>query len=114
MSVVDLQVFWKHCGEKENCELLLRYDWNTVEICVKHHSINQQNWKQLPFPKQALVFTCLQCKSFENTVGKGEIARYEGFSACLKNFLLHSSNLKLLSAKYFNLEGFKIFCLGKG
>ena len=31
----------------------------------------------LPFPKQALVFTCLQYKSFENTVGKGEIARYE-------------------------------------
>ena len=26
------------------------------------------------FPKQALVFTCLQFKSFENTVEKGEIA----------------------------------------
>ena len=33
----------------------------------------------MPFPKQALVFTCLQYKSFENTVGKGEIARYEQF-----------------------------------
>ena len=33
----------------------------------------------LPFPKQALVFTCLQCKSFKNTVGKGEIARNEQF-----------------------------------
>ena len=31
------------------------------------------------FPKQALVFTCLQYKSFENTVGKGEIARDEQF-----------------------------------
>ena len=31
------------------------------------------------FPKQALVFTCLQYKSFENTVGKGEIARHEQF-----------------------------------
>ena len=30
-----------------------------------------------PFPKQALVFTCLQYKSLENTVGKGEIARNE-------------------------------------
>ena len=29
-----------------------------------------------PFPKQALFFTCLQYKSFEN-VGKGEIARNE-------------------------------------
>ena len=32
-----------------------------------------------PFPKQALVFTCLQYKSFENPVGKGEIARNEQF-----------------------------------
>ena len=32
-----------------------------------------------PFPKQALVFTCLQHKSFENTVGKGKIARNEQF-----------------------------------
>ena len=32
-----------------------------------------------PFPKQALVFTCLQYKSFENTVGKEEIARNEQF-----------------------------------
>ena len=36
-------------------------------------SINQ------PFPKQALVFTCLQYKTFENTAGKGEIARYSVF-----------------------------------
>ena len=35
--------------------------------------------KTNPFPKQALVLTCLQYKSFENTVGKGEIARYEQF-----------------------------------
>ena len=33
------------------------------------------------FPKQALGFTCLQYKSIENTVGKGEIA-------CNKQFLL--------------------------
>ena len=32
-----------------------------------------------PVPKQALLFTCLQYKSFENTVGKGEIARNEQF-----------------------------------
>ena len=31
------------------------------------------------FPKQALVFTCLHYRSFENTVGKGEIARNEEF-----------------------------------
>ena len=32
-----------------------------------------------PFPKQALAFTCLQDKSFENTVGKGETAHNEQF-----------------------------------
>ena len=32
-----------------------------------------------PFLKQALVFTCLQIKSFENTEGKEEIARNEQF-----------------------------------
>ena len=31
------------------------------------------------FPKQALNFMCLQYKSFEITVGKGEIARNEQF-----------------------------------
>ena len=52
-----------------------------------------------PFPKQALVFTCLQYKSFENTAGKGEIARNEQFllfPQCflpiLENFLPFSSN----------------------
>ena len=32
-----------------------------------------------PFPKQALVFKCMQDKPFENTKGKGEIARNEQF-----------------------------------
>ena len=34
----------------------------------------------LPFPKQALVFTCLEYKSFENTMGKGEILATNNFS----------------------------------
>ena len=33
----------------------------------------------LSFPKQALIFTCLQYKSFENTQGKREIAYNERF-----------------------------------
>ena len=41
-----------------------------------------------PFPKQALVFTCLQYDSFENTAGKGEIARNEQFLLFLQCFLL--------------------------
>ena len=32
-----------------------------------------------PFPKQAVVFMCLQYKSFENNVRKGEIAHNEQF-----------------------------------
>ena len=43
----------------------------SVKLC---HLIKSQ-----PFPKKALVFTCLREKSFENTVGKGEIARNEQF-----------------------------------
>ena len=39
------------------------------------------------FPKQALVFTCLLYKSFENTVGKGEIARNEQFRLFPQCFL---------------------------
>ena len=64
-----------------------------------------------PFPKQTLVFTCLQYKSFENTVGKEEIARDEQFflfsavfSLLSLNFLAFSSNLKLSSANSFGLE----------
>ena len=34
---------------------------------------------ELSLPKQALVFMCLQYMSFENTVGKGEIACNEQF-----------------------------------
>ena len=40
-----------------------------------------------PFPKQALVFTCLQYNYFENTVGKGEIAHNEQFLLLPQCFL---------------------------
>ena len=39
------------------------------------------------FPKQALVFTCLQYKSFEITVGKGKIACHEQFLLFSQCFL---------------------------
>ena len=41
----------------------------------------------LTLPEQALVFTCLQYMSFENTVGKGEIARKEQFLLVPQRFL---------------------------
>ena len=53
-------------------------------------------------------------KFFENTVAKGEIARYEQFLLfplffllILKNFLPFSSNLKLSSANYFSWKSLK-------
>ena len=59
-------------------------------------------------------------KPFENTVGKGEIARNEQFllipvfSIHLDNFLPFSSNLKLLSADSFSLEESKICRVAMG
>ena len=73
-----------------------------------------------PFPNKPWFFMCLQYKSFENTVGKGEIAQNEQFlpfptvfSTFLENFLVFSSNLKLSSANSFSLEESKICRLGK-
>ena len=74
-----------------------------------------------PFPKQALVFTCLQYKSFENTVEKGEIACYKraispfstAFSALFGKLHAVSSNLTLSSANSFSSEESKICRLGK-
>ena len=62
----------------------------------------------LPFHKQALVFTCLQYKSFKNTVGKGEIAFYP-FGE-----LPYLSNFTLSPAHSFSLEETKICLFGKG
>ena len=87
--------------------------------------LSGQNCRELtisyPFLKQALFFTCLQYKPFENTEGKGEIARNEQFlpfpsvfSIHLKNFRPISSNLKLSSANSFNSEESTTCRLGKG
>ena len=73
-----------------------------------------------PFPKQALVFSGLLYKSFENTVGKGEIARnkqfllFPVFSNRLENFLPFSSNLKSSSANSFNFGRVLNLSFGKG
>ena len=64
---------------------------------------------------------CVENKSFENAVVKGEIARNEQFllfsavfSTLFDNFPPFSSNLELSSATSFNLEESNIGCLGKG
>ena len=51
------------------------------------------------FPKQALVLTCLQYKSFENTVRKGEIAHDEQFLLFLQCFYLFRE-LSTISIKF--------------
>ena len=53
-----------------------------------------------PFPDKLWFFTCLQYKSFENTVGKGEISRNEQFLLFHSVFYL----LEELSAIFIKLE----------
>ena len=48
-------------------------------VVAVSHWLFSQTFPFLPFPKQALVFTCLQYKSFENTAGKEEIAHNKQF-----------------------------------
>ena len=77
--------------------------WTTKRFC---HLV-----KSSPFPKQTLVFTCLQCKAFENTIGKGETACNKQFlflPHCFlpvwRTFCHFMSKLKLSSAMSFSLE----------
>ena len=73
-----------------------------------------------PFPRQALDFTYLQYKTFENTVGKGAILLRAispfptAFFTDFENFLPFSSNSNLSSANSFRMEASKICRLGKG
>ena len=70
----------------------LQFFSNIYFANFKSFSLNQSknilfNKIVLPFPKQALVFTCLQYKSFENTLVKGEIAynkQYLLFPQCFQ------------------------------
>ena len=89
----------KHCGKRMKCRLLKSSPFPTmfskgfITSVVKNLDWVVQLWPLLPlygsvihklitfnpFPKQALVFTCLLYKSFKNTVDKEEIARNEQF-----------------------------------
>ena len=46
------------------------------------------------------VFTCLQYKSFENTVGKGEIARNEQFLLFPQSFFYPFRELSAIFTKF--------------
>ena len=110
----------------------MKFVFETVEIIERNGAL-RKCWLKL-ITKATIVlkstltlsqtspgFTCLQYKSFENTVGKGEIAHSEQFllfptvfSTSLENFLRFSSSSKLSSADTFSLEESKICRLGKG
>ena len=123
---------------KINVTQKLKFVLGRVENIVgKQENVGYQVFSPLPimFSKSFLTLSqtspgfyvsAVQFKSFENTVGKGEIARNEqfllfsfspfptAFSTCLKNFLPFSSNFELSSANTFSLEESKICRLGKG
>ena len=78
--------------------------------CLSKIKYNNNSKFSSPIPKQALVFMCLHYKSFENTVGKGEIALIEQFLPFPQCFLpvwrtfSFQLNMKLLMAISFSLE----------
>ena len=80
-----------------------------------------KNSDPLTLSQQALVFTSLQYKSFENTVGKGEIAHTEQFLLFPQCFppvpraCRHFHQIRnCTSANSFSLEESRICHLGKG
>ena len=67
-----------------------------------------------------MVFMCLQCKSFENTVGKGETAHNVLFLLFPQCFLSISKTFwdliksEIIICKLFSLDKSKICHLAKG
>ena len=62
-----------------------------------------------PFPKQVLVFTCRQYKSFEKTMWKGEIARDEQFLLFLQSILPVRSDLRHFDKSLYEIVVCKLF-----
>ena len=63
----------------ESCFLYPLFDlWGNRKVEIWHRTI-LHTVPSLTLSQQALVFTCLQYRSLENTVGKGEIAHNEQF-----------------------------------
>ena len=77
------------CLPRRKMGSLFAHEWNqTSKVLFSLGPFHSHFWElsinHYLFPKPNLVFTCLQYKSFENTVGIGEIA-------CNKQFLLSKS-----------------------
>ena len=109
----------KHCGKGRNCSSraispfpivfskglfprgskgVIVWEWVTTlrvdnswpkNIAEREQILTKTKLFCKPFSKQAFVLTCLHLKSFENTVGKEEIARNEQFLLFLTVFFQH-------------------------
>ena len=66
-----------------------------------------------PFPKQALVFKCLQNEAFEIAVAKGEIARNKQFLLFPQCFLPVLRTFCHVMSIKFEIVVFKLFQLGR-
>ena len=62
--------------------------------CLQYDLAYKMSCSCWPFSKQAQFFTCVYYKSFENTMGKGEIARIEQFFLFPQCFLLFSKTFR--------------------
>ena len=77
MLMLKSRTFLRMVGEYGYEPVLAKLSNLHLRFILHIESTTGSDW--LPFPKQALFFTCLQYQTFENTVGKGEIARNEQF-----------------------------------
>ena len=115
ISILSLPYEFSHFFEIFNrrsrlsmTQRLLKTLWEKEKnAAIQHFPLFQQClfYRFNHFPNNPLFFFCPQHKSFENTMGKREIARNEQFlllpqcfSSFLDNFPPLSSNLKLSSA----------------
>ena len=75
-------------------------------------SEEQDKERSKPFRKQALIFTCLHYKAFENTVGKGQIIHNEQLTLFGELFAIFFE-YEIVYANSFSLEESKICRLGE-
>ena len=96
--------------------------WEWVKVFDEKLVMNQMDEIIVQhYTEQALVFTCLQYKSFENTVGKGEIAGNQHFVFLPHNVFYpikernqHFSSIKFVVCQCFQFGYGPNLLFGKG
>ena len=109
-------VYYNYSNAGPECQAITALCSTTFENkCVDGYQV----LTNLTLSQTSPGFTCLQYKPFENTVGKGEIARKQAifnfttlFYTQLEFSPPFSSSSKLSFANSFSLEESKICCLG--